>query len=643
MNSYYSKLLVTILLIVIAFQSQATLIFNSGFEEGEGQIPFGQGGSKIVATPYQEPTELATIYYPTDASAANKVPVVFFVPGFGGTNPNQYDTILRFIASHGYAAVFVEDNDRFDFSSTDMIADIVAMVDDKSDILDTTRIGVYGHSSGGGYAFNILDKLSDMQGWGSMGRFIFITEPWFAFDMMQIDMRTLPSNTNVVIQQYGLGGNSANNGTDARIVLTEYYLLESIAEDKKDYQIDENADHGYPYDDPIGAVTNYNSKRIILEPLDALMEYTFVNPNNMVAHDAALELGNDDPYAEGAGIQIVLPRGEPQYPCNGYNFTIEDIDYCDIKGYPYSSPFDYLATNDNTIQPTLGGVPSTDLEFGTTITRFTERLLQNDTPTENAGGDRYARGNAQPYAKTQAWNADMTMIRMNYRIYDANTLQEIPLTTGNTLPLSTDTGSLSDLYNINGALNEKKWSSQDPNVFYGVQLTWDKKGLIKKGTIDRVAQTITYDLIHSFGAVNTFDKFSLGKFEGNIDFNDQYVALVGRKFAGSFITVIVYDMINDTFVEKDFDGNNGNALVNWTESPVAQEFDWISVSPLGNHIIMSTSGNLELYDMDLNYIGQLSDEATHGDMGIAQNGEEVFVSFKFTAHREFLHIDYKNL
>lgn len=595
--------------------------------------PFGQDGGHTVAQPYQEPTELATLYYPTDASIANKVPVVFLTPGFGGIEPNQYDTLLRFIASHGFAAVFVEDNNKFDFSSVDMINDISAMVADKAEILDTTRIGVFGHSSGGGYAFNVLDKLSDVQGWGSNGRFLFVSEGWFAFEMMQIDMRTLPSNTNVVMQQYGPGGNSHDNGTDARILLTEFYLLESIAEDKKDFQVDISGDHGSPYGAGATAV-DFAEMALILQPLGALMEYTFVDPNNQIAHDAALELGSDDPYADGNGIQVVFPRGDDVnilYPCNGFNFTVEDIDYCDIKGYPYSTQFDYLATNNNTVQPFLGGTASIDLEFGTTITRFTERLLQNDTPTQNANGDRYPRGNHHPYSKTQAWNADMTMIRMNYRIYDANTFEEIPLTTqsGN-YPLTTATWSLSDLYNINGALNERKWSAIDPNVFYGVYLS-GTNGQLWKGTIDRANNLVTYGggLIHHFAG--DYDKFSLGKFEGNIDFNDQYVALVGRKNGGTFITVIVYDMINNTFVEKDFDGTKGNALVNWTDNPVPQEFDWVSVSPLGSHIIMSTSGNLEQYDMNLNYIGQLSDHATHGDMGIAQNGEEVFVNFQFNA------------
>ena len=622
-----NKLLILLLISSTIHAGSGDLIYINGFEA----TVFGQGGSHSIATPYQEPTELATIYYPVDASAENKVPVVFFAPGWGGLDPNQYDTLLRFIASHGYAAIFAQDNHNHDFTSSFMLDDFIAMVNDASiaPLLDISRIGVYGHSAGGGHAFNILDKLSDVQGWGANGRFIFITEPWFAFDMMQVDMRTLPSNTNVVVQQYGPGGNSANNGTDARIVLTEYYLLESIAANQKDYQVHLGGDHTYPY----GAGTDYSSKQIILAPLDALMAYTFVNSNDTVAQAAALELGNDDPYADGNGIQVVFPRGDAaiSFACNGFNFTDEDIDFCDIKGYPYTSQFTAIATNNNTVQPALGET-STDLEFATTISRLTQRVLQNDTPMVDGNGNRVPRGNHQPYPKTQAWNADMSMIRMNYRIYDANTLLEVPLTTpsGN-YPLSTETNSLSDLYHINGALNERKWSTVDPNVFYGVYLS-GTNGQFWLGTIDRANNLVSYPALPIHNFVGNYEKFSLGKFEGNISFDDNFVVFAARKVASNFLTAIVYDKANDTSVSKDFDGSNGNALVQWTDSPDPQVFDWISVSPLAKHIIISTGGVLELYDMNLNYLGQLSSDAGHGDMGIAQNGEEVFVQFEFGAN-----------
>jgi hypothetical protein len=621
--------------VFLSFTLNAALIFASGFEDGEVQIVFGQAGSHAIALPYLEPNSQTKIFYPADASTANKVPVVFLSPGWGNTNPDRYKTIMSFIASHGYAVIYAQDKNHW--HPSDQVSDYIAMINDASinPLLDTTRIGVIGHSLGGGHTFGILDLLSVAPyNYGVDGRFIFAIEPWFAFDMKQADMLTLPTNTNVVIQQYGIGGFNSVNATDTRIPLTEYYLLESIADNKKDYQVysDASLDHYYPYDDAPYAV-DYSTKQVILAPLDALMKYTFVDSNDMVAHDTALEQGNDDPY--GNGIQVVFPRNDPQindpigYPCNGVNFTDYDIDFCDIKGYPYTSQFTAIPTNNATVQPPLLGT-STDMVFATTITRLTERVLQNDTPTVNASGNRVPRSNHQPYPKTQAWNADMTMIRMNYRIYDANTLLEIPLTTpsGN-FPLTTDTWSLSDLYNINGALNEKKWSTIDANIFYGVYLS-GTNGQFWKGTIDRANSLVSYPAtpIHNF--VGNYEIFSLGKYEGNISYDDNFVAFAARKVAANYLTAIVYDKQNDTAVTKDFDGNNGNAFIEWTDSPAPQVFDWMTVSPLANHVLISTGGNIEQYDMNLNYVRQLSTDANHADLGIAQDGEEVYVQIEFT-------------
>jgi len=574
---------------------------------------FGQGGDHNIAPIYVEPSEGATLYYPADASATHPVPVVFFAPGWGSTSPADYDTILQFIASHGYAAVYAPDENLF--TSANMLNDFRAMVADPvvSSLLDTSRIGVIGHSMGGGHVFNLLDKLSDVDGWGSQGRFLFSIEPWFAFDMQQIDMRTLPANTHIVLQQYGPGGFNSQNGTDTRIPLTEYYLLESIPEAQKDYQVDETVNHQYPY----GSGNDYATKQIILAPLDALMELTFRNPGSATAHAAALELGSDDPYANGLGIQQVFPRNDPQiqYPCNGYNFTQYDIDYCDIKGYPWSAKLTFVATDNSTTQPPLAG-SSIGQAFGNLITRLTKRIDQNDTPTVNSDGDRIARGNHHPYPKTQAWNSDMTILRLRYRLYDADTLQELPVTSG--------TNSLSDLYLINGALSEIKWSHLDPNVFYGVYRNSNQQGEFWKGTIDLNSNSISYSLLHQFTAGGTgYDRFTLGKYEGNIDFNDHYVAFAARKTGANYLTAIIYDMLNDTAITTDLPG------ILWTEPPQAQVFDWLSVSPLGNHVLVSSGGKIYQYDMNMNLVRQLADSAGHGDLGLAQNGDEVYVQFEF--------------
>lgn len=204
-----------------------------------------------------------------------------------------------------------------------VFANMDKMLDDANGILpkiDTSRIGVVGHSLGGGYAFNILKYFSD-KGYGENGRFVMVLEGYYAYNLSKSEMQNLPSNTNVVMQQYGVGGQNSVNNTDPRITLTEYYLLDSIADNKKDWQIIEDADHNSAY-----GSQPYSEMQGILKPLDALMEYTF--NNTLLAHDIALEQGSDDPYNNGDGIQVVNATSTYKYPCD-YDLSVS-IDYCDM-------------------------------------------------------------------------------------------------------------------------------------------------------------------------------------------------------------------------------------------------------------------------------------------------------------------------
>ncbi len=570
---------------------------------------FGKVGTHNVAEPWNEEVSETTVYFPSDINTTHPTPVIFFAPGWDSVEHTDYESLLRFIASHGYSVVYAKDEKKF--SSVDMIEDFITMAEHEevAPYIDTAKIGVIGHSMGGGHVFNILDKLSNIKGWGDNGRFIFSIEPWFAFDMNKSDMKTLPSNTNVVIQQYGVGGNNDNSGTDARIPLSEFYLLDSIDEAKKDYQIFVDANHSYPY-----GSRAYSDMEGILKPLDALMKYTFKDVNNREAQRVALEVGNDDPYNGGFGIQVVKAKDSYAYPCDGYNFDENDIEHCLIDGYPPSSNFSAIATN-NTVANPAHNESVLDAEFNTTITRLTDRINQNDTPTQNDDGDRYSRGNAHPYPKTQAWNSDMTMIRLHYRLYDANTFQELGITSG--------TNVLGELYDINGAMSELKWSNVQPNVFYGV---WNSQ--FWKGTINRANNNISYDLVHNFAVENgaDYEKFTLGKYEGNIDFNDKYVVFAARKIDSDHLTAIVYDIQLDVIkATEDF----ADAL--WPDE--GQVFDWMSVSPLGNHILMSSGGKIDQYNLNLNLVRTLASNAGHGDLGIDENGDEVYVQFEFGANR----------
>jgi len=315
----YFAVLSTILFILFSCEKKSD-------EEGYIMPDFGTPGSYNVDT-YTSPSyDYTTVYYPSNIDKLDKIPLIFFISGwFDSPKPSShYETLLRFMSSQGYIVIYTEEGSTTDHSFClekfdDLLGSQEAFITNSLlPKIDFDKIGVVGHSAGGGLAFTAMKHYTN-KGYGSKARFVFAIEPWFAFGMDENDMQHLPSNLNVVLQQYGPGGNNSINNTDARIPLTEYSLLTSIDAKKKDYQVYENADHHYPTGNQ-----PYTQKQGLLKPLHALMEYSFVNQSEEV-RQAALELGSDDPYANGHGIQEVL--SSYQYPCDGANTL---IDYCSI-------------------------------------------------------------------------------------------------------------------------------------------------------------------------------------------------------------------------------------------------------------------------------------------------------------------------
>jgi len=168
------------------------------------------------------------------------------------------------------------------------------------------------------------------KGYGAEGRFMMSLDGYFAYYMNKANMQSL-TNTNIVIMQFGPSGNS----TDPRVVLTNYKLLTGAGIDKNYIVLPNDNDHGYP------ERQNIDTMQGMLKPLDALMQYTFVQ--KMTAHHAmALEgEGKVDPYVNA--YQKVLPIDSYNYSCvyaNNYHKgpdgqTASDIDNC---GTPVIAP-----------------------------------------------------------------------------------------------------------------------------------------------------------------------------------------------------------------------------------------------------------------------------------------------------------------
>ncbi len=105
------------------------------------------------------------LYYPADNSSTR--PTVFFISGYQHYHSEQFRSLLYFIASHGYNAVFVSYQD-MRAEEANHIKEILENVVDNplfAGKIDTTRVGFMGHSLGGGLLFHLIQQLP---AWGRM-------------------------------------------------------------------------------------------------------------------------------------------------------------------------------------------------------------------------------------------------------------------------------------------------------------------------------------------------------------------------------------------------------------------------------------------------------------------------------------------
>lgn len=261
----------------------------------------------------------STLYFPKVIKLDEKLPIVLFAPGWSSQDHSNYKTLLTFIASQGYAVIYAQSP--MEYSANESISRFSRVLNDNlvSRYFDKSKLGVIGHSSGGGIAFKVMDYFSK-HGYGSAGRFVFSMDPWFAFDMSKEDFENFPKNTKVVIQQY-----NRHNTTDPRIALTIFDKLSILGDNNCDYQVYLDLGHGYP-----AGSNPYEQKEMMLKPLDALMDYTFFANQN--AYKIALDIGSDKPYKDN--LQPVASSYTYDYRCNGDNddlkSALKGLNYCSI-------------------------------------------------------------------------------------------------------------------------------------------------------------------------------------------------------------------------------------------------------------------------------------------------------------------------
>lgn len=231
--------------------------------------------------------------------------------------------------------------------------------------------------------------------------------------------------------------------------------------------------------------------------------------------------------------------------------------------------------------------------------------VQRITDAKNQG----LAGLFPDYSKRQAWNSDGSLLMLRsgggeVLIYNAANFQFIK-----TLP-SNFTG-LQDIF----------WHPFDPETIY----------FFADNTFNAVNP-----LTEQMMPLHTFPGYIYvtTRAEGNLSYNGSLVALVGYDASWNVKDFFVYSISGDSVA--------GSMNVTGTN---AENLDWISISPLGNYVIVNYADNVtgqfhgvEVYDKQFNLVWQKPLGAGHSDLGIDINGKEMLIMDYYDANTNFTYI-----
>ncbi len=238
------------------------------------------------------------------------------------------------------------------------------------------------------------------------------------------------------------------------------------------------------------------------------------------------------------------------------------------------------------------------------ITRVTQIFNYVD-----ANGDPQVWYPNHGYSKDQVWNADQTLYKISaWKVFNATNFEE--------------TQSLSNMY-------PAYWSNTNPDLIWSFREDGAiKKHFISTNTTETVANIAGYESI------------KLGPGEGNIDKNDHFVALVGKKANGD-LDIIIFDL-------QTLQVTHTKTLVGaWDDGGAnfPKYIDWVSISQSGDYVVImwnhntssvnnpfTENGNshygVEVYNTaDVQYQNRIVSYGNHGDLGYAVDGSEVLVQF----------------
>lgn len=279
------------------------------------------------------------VFHP--AGITGPVPTVFYAHGYGGNDTLYQIELLRHIASRGWAAVFVPYRtllatleDRY----ATLLDGFVDAARAFPRIVDTTRIGFFGHSFGAGATPYLADQLLVGKGWGNQGRFLYLSAPWYSLFLGDTVLAQFPPAPLLTVLYDDDSVNDHRMGMDVfRSIsipdsLKDLLLVRSATVSGYAY----TADHGLPsqYSPVAGRYDAYDS-RVTFRLLDALADFAFAG--STAGRKVSLGGGDSAQVSLGDGLPALEQTDAPipTHPSANYEFPCDTLlnprrAYCDL-------------------------------------------------------------------------------------------------------------------------------------------------------------------------------------------------------------------------------------------------------------------------------------------------------------------------
>lgn len=239
---------------------------------------------QTIPNPDKDAPAPISVFVPINATAQTRVPVVFFAHGYGGTNYQFYEALLRQLSSNGYIVVFSPYTANILTTHAARYNQLwngfLAAARQYENIMDTSRVGFAGHSYGAG-ATPEMARRGAARGWGESGLFMFIMAAWYNWGT---NLNQIPASAKMVVQVYW------DDETNEHLISQNdiWNKLPQISE-RKWQVIRESrsycalrAGHGVPVTDGLGQISSLTDAYDywgVWRRLHALSDYTFTGNN----------------------------------------------------------------------------------------------------------------------------------------------------------------------------------------------------------------------------------------------------------------------------------------------------------------------------------------------------------------------------